>query len=124
MTIEANMKFDTTKEGLYTLFKPYQVMLLEHIWELNGNEKVGVNSSRAHKYLLTTSEKKSRASVIFFLNDLVDEGILDYEERTGKGGHHRVYYPKMNRDEYAAYVTGTITVKLGKVFPEAQKLKA
>ena len=118
------MKFDTAREGLYTLFKPYQVMLLEHIWELNENEKVGVNSSRAHKYLLTTSEKKSRASVIFFLNDLVDEGILDYEERTGKGGHHRVYYPKMNRDEYAAYVTGTITTKLGKVFPLAQKLKA
>ena len=118
------MKFDTTKEGLYTLFKPYQVNLLEHIWELNENEKVGVNSSRAHEYLLTTSEKKSRASVIFFLNDLVDEGILDYEERTGKGGHHRVYYPKMNRDEYAAYVTEAITTKLGTVFPVAQKLKA
>lgn len=118
------MKFDTTKEQLNTLFKPYQVILLEHIWEINENEKVGVNSSRAHKYLLTTSEKKSRASVIFFLNDLVDEGILDYEERTGKGGHHRVYYPKMNRDEYAAYVTETITTKLGKVFPAAQKLKA
>ena len=118
------MKFDTTKDGLYTLFKPYQVMLLEHIWELNENEKVGVNSSRAHEYLLTTSEKKSRASVIFFLNDLVDEGILDYEERTGKGGHHRVYYPKMNRDEYAAYVTGTVTVKLGNVFPEILTLKA
>ena len=118
------MKFDTTKEGLNTLFKPYQVMLLEHIWELNENEKVGVNSSRAHGYLLTTSEKKSRASVIFFLNDLVDDGILDYEERTGKGGHHRVYFPKMNRDEYAAYVTETVTVKLGKVFLAAQKLKA
>jgi hypothetical protein len=118
------MKFDTTKEGLYTLFKPYQVMLLEHIWDLNENERVGVNSSRAHEYLLTTSEKKSRASVIFFLNDLVDEGILDYEERTGKGGHHRVYYPKMNRDEYAAYVTECITKKLGTVFPAAQKLKA
>ena len=118
------MKFDTAKEGLYTLFKPYQVNLLEHIWELNEKEKVGVNSSRAHEYLLTTSEKKSRASVIFFLNDLVDEGVLDYEERTGKGGHHRVYYPKMNREEFATYVTKSITSKLSKAFPAAQKLKA
>ena len=118
------MKFDTKKEGLNTLFKPYQVKLLEHIWELNESEKVGVNSSRAHEYLLTTSEKKSRASVIFFLNDLVDEGILDYEERTGKGGHHRVYYPKMDRDEFANYVTNTITAKLSKAFPSAQKVKA
>jgi len=122
MNIEADMKFDTKKEGLYTLFKPYQVNLLEHIWELNEN--VGVNSSRAHEYLLTTSEKKSRASVIFFLNDLVDEGILDYEERTGKGGHHRVYYPKMDRAEFAAYVTKAITSKLSKAFPVPQKLKA
>ena len=76
MSIEADMKLDTTKDGLYTLFKPYQVLLLEHIWELNENEKVGVNSSRAHGYLLTTSEKKSRASVIFFLNDLVEIVLL------------------------------------------------
>jgi len=124
MNIEADMKFDTNKEGLFTLFKPYQVKLLEHIWELNENEKVGINSSSAHEYLLTTSEKKSRASVIFFLNDLVDDKILDYEERTGKGGHHRVYYPKMDREEFAAYVTETITAKLEKAFPLAQKLKA
>jgi len=118
------MKFDTNKEGLYTLFKPYQVELVEHIWKINEDGRVGVNSSQAHDYLLTTSEKKSRASVIFFLNDLVDEGILDYEERTGKGGHHRVYYPKMDREEFAAYVIDKITSKLTEIFPKAKKVKA
>ena len=38
----------------------------------------------------------SRASVIFFLNDMVDDGILRYVSKTGKGGHHRVYYPHQN----------------------------
>lgn len=110
------MKFDTKQEGLETLFKPYQVLLLEHLWELNGNGRVGINSGQAHKYLQDTPEKKSRASVIFFLNDLVDEGILDYEERTGKGGYHRVYYPNMNREEFADYITDLITKKLKTIF--------
>ena len=110
------MKFDTKQEGLKTLFKPYQVLLLEHIWDLNGNGRTGINSGQAYKYLQDTPEKKSRASVIFFLNDLVDEGILDYEERTGKGGYHRVYYPNMNREEFATHITDLITKKLEQAF--------
>ena len=110
------MKFDTKKEGLETLFKPYQVLLLEHLWELNGNSRTGMNSGQAYKYLQDTPEKKSRASVIFFMNDMVDEGILDYEERTGKGGYHRVYYPNMNREEFGNHITDLITKKLKTVF--------
>ncbi len=118
------MKFDTEQEGLLTLFKPYQAILLEHIWELNESERVGINSGVAHKYLLGKPEKKSRASVIFFLNDLVDDGILEYEERTGKGGHHRVYYPKFDRDEFSIYVNEKIKAKLAEVFTPALKVKA
>ena len=117
------MKLDTTKSGLDSLFKPYQGLLLEHIWELNEDEKVGVNSKRAHDYLLGTSEAKSRASVIFFLNDLVDDGILDYDERTGKGGHHRVYYPKMNRVEFAEHTVKEIVGGVAKAFPEDQMVQ-
>ena len=110
------MKFDTSKEGLYTLFKPYQVELLEYIWELNEYERVGINTAKAHEYVLTTPEKRSRASVIFFLNDVVEEGIMEYEEKTGKGGHQKVYYPTMSRAEFAVYATDKITSKLREVF--------
>ncbi len=118
------MKFDTKQEGLETLFKPYQALLLERIWELNENQRKGVTSGQAHKYLQDTTESKSRASVIFFLNDLVEEGILSYEERTGKGGYHRVYFPKMNREEFSAYVVGSINEKLKNVFPKIEEIKA
>ena len=117
------MKFDTNQKGLFTLFKPYQAELLEHLWDLNKKERTGFNSGEAHRFLLGSPEKKSRASVIFFLNDMVDDDILDYEERTGKGGHHRVYYPKMNRDEFALFVTERITKKLNEVFPIVQKIE-
>ncbi len=110
------MKFDTKQEGLLTVFRPYQAVLIEHIWDLNENEKVGIISAEAHKFLSGKPEKKSRAAVINFLNDMVDEGILGYEEKTGKGGYHRVYYPNMDRDGFQKYITERINSKLEKVF--------
>ncbi len=111
------MNFDTEKEGLQTLFKPYQALLIEHIWELNTKGRVGINSGQAHRFLQDTPEKMSRATVILFLNEMVDEGILEYEERSGKGGYHRVYYPKMDREGFSVYVTELIRNKLNEVFP-------
>lgn len=64
-------------------------------------------------------DSKSRASYIFFLNAMVEEGVLEYEEESGKGGYHKVYYPKMNRDQFAQHVVETIVNKLNEVFPEA-----
>ena len=111
------MKFDMMQEGLLTVFKPYQAVLMEHIWDLNKSENVGVTSGEAHQFLQVQPERKSRASVIFFLNDMVEEGVLDYEERTGKGGYHRVYYPLMDRDGFQKYITEKINSKLEKMFP-------
>jgi predicted transcriptional regulator len=56
--------------------------------------------------------KISRASVIVFLNDMVEKRILEYESKSGKGGYHRVYYPKMTREEFRQYVTDLIMEKL------------
>jgi len=93
---------------------------MEHIWELNNPDRTGITSDQAHEYLQNHSDSKSRASVIFFLNDMVEEGILTYEEKTGKGGYHRVYYPKMNREQFANCVVETITKKLKEIFPSAK----
>ena len=118
------MKFDTKQEGLETLFKPYQALLLEWIWELNEKQRKGVTSGQAHIYLQSTSERKSRASVIFFLNDLVEEEILTFEERTGKGGHHRVYFPNMNREEFSDHVVAAINMKLVFIFSQSEVITA
>lgn len=58
----------------------------------------------------------SRASVIFFLDDMVEEGVLEYETETGKGGHHRVYFPAMMPKQFESYVTKVIMDKLQEVF--------
>ena len=111
------MKFDTSKEGLLTLFKPYQAALLEYIWEVNKRDRVPLTSGQIYNWLLDHPDSKSRASVIFFLDAMANEGVLDFEDRTGKGGHFRAYYPKMNREQFAHYMVGMITSKLREVFP-------
>jgi predicted transcriptional regulator len=113
------MRFDMSEKGLLTLFKPYQAALMEHIWELNNPGRIGITSGQAHEFLKGHPDSKSRASVIFFLNDMVEEGVLTYEEESGKGGYHRVYYPRMDREQFALHVVETITDKLKEVFPEA-----
>lgn len=114
------MKFDTSREGLHTLYKPYQAAILEHIWDLNIEDRTGMTSAQVHVFLQQTGVRelmRSRASVTFFLDDMVEEGVLGYEERSGKGGYHRVYFPAMDREQFADHVVETITNKLREVFP-------
>jgi predicted transcriptional regulator len=112
-----DMKFDTSEKELLTLFKPYQAALLEHIWELNSEGRVSVTSRQAYEFQRDHPDSKSRASVIFFLNEIVEEGVLMCEEESERGGYHRVHYPKMNREQFAQHVVETITDKLNEVFP-------
>jgi predicted transcriptional regulator len=114
------MIFDTEEVGLLTLFRPYQAALMEYIWEMNERERVGLTSGQLYNWLLDHPDSKSRASVIFFMNDMVDEGVLEYETGTGKGGYHRIYYPKMTKKQFADYVVEKITSKLREAFTGTQ----
>jgi hypothetical protein len=109
------MIFDTEKDGLQAIFKPYQAFLMEHIWEVNSEARTGTTSGQAHERLHKTGDEDlmmSRASVIFFFNDMVEEGVLEMEEVSGKGGYHGVYYPKMTREEFGQYIVSAIIEKL------------
>jgi len=83
------MKFDTSKEGLSSVFKPYQLESLKYLMTVPSS-----GSGRVWKHLHTLPDKRvhmSRASIIFFLNDMVDDEICTWVDATGKGGHHRLY---------------------------------
>lgn len=60
----------------------------------------------------------SRASVIFFLNRMVDQGVLDYTSATGKGGYHRVYFPVMDERGYKKFLLKTMVESMRRDFPE------
>ena len=59
-----------------------------------------------------------RASVVNSLNDMVDNGILDYDEKTGKGGHHRVYSHKYSETQRKEHLASRLIRKLLKEFPD------
>jgi len=65
---------------------------------------------------LKPSGSISRASIILALNRFVDQGVLGWRDATGKGGHHKVYYPLMDEEGYKKYLVKTIVESLMRDF--------
>jgi predicted transcriptional regulator len=101
------LTIDTSGHGLGMVLKDYQEEALRYIW---GKKGEGSSSrdvwSQVNKTLKTRSI--SRASIINFLNDMVDEGALNYTEITGKGGHRIIYSTKLNEAQFKQYVAETV----------------
>ena len=57
-------------------------------------------------------------SVINFLNEMVEEGVLEYEERSGKGGYHIVYQPKLDEGGFKKAIAESVISSLMRDFPE------
>ncbi len=112
--------FNPDSDGLSKVFRDYQEEALRLVWNI-GSE--GVISREVWNQVNQNLDGKtiSRASIINFLNSLVDEGVLDFEERTGKGGYHRVYRPRLDENEFKKYLAETVISSLMKDFPAETK---
>jgi predicted transcriptional regulator len=111
--------FNPEKNGLAKVLLDYQQQALKSVWK-NGEK--GQTSREVHEYVNGKIEGSiSRASIINFLKAMADEGVLNYTERTGKGGYHRVYTAQMNESEFKTYVAQTVIASLLKDFPEQTK---
>ncbi len=118
------MKLDTDKEGLEAIFGKWQVPLIEEFF--SGNP---MTSGEAYRFLkekgIKTSQgvlgTVSRASVINFLNGMIDNGLLEYTDDTGKGGHHRIYKMTLNREEFSHALLGRFVNRLISIFPQESK---
>ena len=113
------IKFHPSRNGLSKVFRDYQEEALKLVWEKDD----GVISRDVWNHVNEnlTGKTISRASIINFLNSMVDEGILDFYERTGKGGYHRVYTPKMDEVEFKRFLAETMISSLLKDFPVETK---
>ena len=116
------LTIDTASKGLAMVLKDYQEVALKYIWRLKGqgasSRDVWVQVNEDLKGVKTIS----RASIINFLNAMVDEGVLNYIEITGKGGHRRIYSAKYDEAEFKQYVAETVLGSLTRDFPEETKL--
>ena len=116
-----SFKFDPNGHGLRKTLKEYEETGLRYVWS-QGEKGVGSGKTwKAVNEALGPDKSISRASVIFFLNRMVDQGVLDYRTATGKGGHHRVYYPIMDERGYKKHLLRTVVESLMRDFPEETK---
>ena len=111
--------FNPEKKGLTKILRDYQQEALKSVWK---NSEKGLATGEVHEYVSRKIDGSiSRASIINFLKAMADEGVLNFKERTGKGGHHRVYTPRLNESEFKTYVAQTMIASLLKGFPEETK---
>jgi hypothetical protein len=76
--------FDTGEDGFRTVVKDYQEMALRFVWS-SGERGVSTKQVWLHvNKEFGGSKFISRASIINFLNAMVDEGALSYTEITGR----------------------------------------
>ena len=112
-----DLMFDPKADGLSKVLRDYQEEALRFVW----SSEQGVNSRLVwlHVNEAFGGEKTvSRASIINFLNGMVDERVLDYEERSGKGGYHRVYLPKLDESGFKKAMAKSVISSLMRDFPE------
>ena len=113
------VEFNTAETGLRAVLKDYQEIALRVIWA--SPEGLG---SRAVWDRVNAELKPatiSRASIINFLEDMREAGVLKGVERTGKGGHHGVYSPAMDEAEFKQFIVMTLLESLIRDFPEETK---
>lgn len=109
---------DPSRQGLEKVLRDYQIESLKTVWE-NANK--GVTSREVYVHVnkaLTDIKTISRASIINFLNDMCDEGVLTYEEETCKGGMRRKYFPGLDEEGFKKYIAKTVFESLIKDFPD------
>jgi len=113
--------FNTDEEGFRTVVKDYQEVALRYMWRLDGagasSRDVWVNVNKD----LMGKSTISRASIINFMNLMVEEDALGYTEITGKGGHRRIYTSDLDEAGFKRFMAHKIISKLLKTWPEATK---
>ncbi len=112
--------FNPANDDLSKIFKDYQEEAIKFVWE------VGEQGTISREVWTKVNERLvgktiSRASIINFLNAMVDEGVLDYNERTGKGGYHRVYRPKLDEPLFKRFVAQVMSSSLMRDYPKETK---
>ena len=114
--------FDTSKQGLETVMRDYNVMVMRFLWERGEEGAISREAwLHANKLLMEKGKSISRASIINFMNDMVDAGIFKYTEKSGKGGYHRVYTPAFDEEGFKRHVAKTVISKLSDTWPDATR---
>lgn len=102
----------TSKKGSIALMPDYKKVLINKL--LETDQPIGSGDLWKHTIEIMNDEHPSRASVIFFMNHLVDNKYASFKDATGKGGHHRKYYTKLTKGQIVTKIKKEINTTLDK----------
>ena len=108
---------DPTKDGFEKVLREYQIEALKLIWANKGD---GMTSREVYIAVndVLGARSISRASIINFLNAMCDEGVLDFEEETCKGGKRRKYSIGLDESGFKVHIVEMVLKSLVVDFPD------
>ena len=114
------IEYDTSKKGLETVLKNWQIKAMKAIWSNPG----GMKSLNVWNKVSETLEGEtiSRASIINFLEVMRAMGVLSGVEESGKGGYHWIYSPAMDESGFKKFVVDTMISSLLSNYPDATRV--
>ena len=114
-----SLEYNTGEKGLGAVLKDWEEAALKVLWR----SKAGLNSRQVWQKVneKLSPETISRASIINFLEDIREMGILSGVQETGKGGYHLVYSPVMDESGLRKHIAETLISCLTRDFPEETK---
>ncbi len=117
----SGFKFNPSQPELRKTLKEYEELVLRHIWSVGEEGAASGSTWETVNIQLGPDKSISRASVIFALSRFVDQGVLGWRDATGKGGHHKIYYPLMDKKGYLKYLIKTMVESMMRDFPKATR---
>lgn len=108
--------YDTSETGFNAVLRDWQIKVMRIIW----GKPEGIISRVAHQEVnqALKGETISRASVINFLEDMREMGVLNGREVTGKGGYHWIYGAGMDEEGFKGFIVKRMMATLMESFPE------
>ena len=116
--MDMTLIFDPAGEGLAKTLKDYQIEALRLVWAKGDDGAISKEAWQHVNKALIGIRTISRASIINFLNAMVDEGVLNYKEETCKGGYRRIYSPKLDEQGFKKHIAKMVITSLIRDFPE------
>jgi hypothetical protein len=93
------------------------VEAVRFIWEV-GNRGTYTKEVWDHVNEKLEDKTISRASIINFLNAMVDEGIFNIYMEKCKGGYRGIYTPKLDESSFKQYLAQSVVTSLMEDFPK------
>jgi len=115
--MDVTLTFDTAGRGLAKVLRDYQIEALKLVWTKGDEGAISKEVWQHTNEVLKGIRTISRASIINFLNAIVDEGVLNYKEETCKGGTRRIYYPKLDESGFKKHIAKMVIKSLVRDFP-------